>query len=105
MNSAKLHITKIVEDYIRLRPADFEIVKEGIKMQRGLHLDEFASAKLNGSAYTRALFEIPEELSQMFIMQLTEEEMEWFKAGGTNRKEGGLWFAKAFPAFALPSSI
>lgn len=105
MQSAKTHITQIVQDYIRLYPKDFETVKEGIKMQKNLHLDEFASAKLVGAPGMRGLFEIPVELSEMLIMQLSEEEMEWFKAGGANRKEGGRWFARAFPFFALPDSI
>lgn len=104
MEQAKQHITQIVHNYIRLYPEEFEIVKEGIKVQRNLHLDEFASAKGTGSEM-RGLYEIPESLSEMLIMGLTEEEMEWLKAGGLNRKEGGRWFAKTFTAFALPESI
>lgn len=105
MQSAKAHIRAIVENYIRLYPEDFAIVKKGIEMQRGLHLDEFASAKLAGSSDMRGLFEIPVDLSEMLITGLSEEEMEWFKAGGASRKEGARWFAKTFKAFALPDSI
>lgn len=104
MLTAQKHIRQVVETYIKLYPEEFEIVKEGIKMQRGLHLDEFASAKGTGSDM-RALFEIPVTLSEMLITDLSEEEMEWFKAGGRDRKEGGRWFAKTFTDFALPDSI
>lgn len=73
-------------------------------MQRGLMLDEFASARLQGSEM-RALFEIPVELSEMLIMGLSEDEMEWFKAGGADRKEGARWFAQTFKAFTLPEKV
>lgn len=74
-------------------------------MQRGLFLDDFASAKLQGSPDTRALFEIPVDLHEMLVTNLSEEEMEWFKAGGRDRKEGALWFAKTFKDFTLPNKI
>lgn len=103
MESAKTHITQIVKDYIRLFPEDYETVKKGIEMQRVMLQDEeFGTA--TGSEM-RALFEIPEDLSNMFIMQLTEEEMMWFKSGGTDGKEGGRWFANTFSAFTLPAKI
>lgn len=105
MQSAKTHVSQIVQDYIRLFPNDYETVKRGIKMQREMLIDdEFGIAKGTGSDM-RALFEIPVDLSEMLIMQLLPEEMEWFKAGGNNRKEGARWFAKAFPEFALPRSV
>lgn len=105
MESAKTHIKKIVEDYIKLYPGDYKIVKEGIEMQRKMLLDsEYGQASNTGSEM-RALFEIPADLSEMFIMRLTEEEMEWFKAGGPDRKQGGRWFAKTFKEFALPQKI
>lgn len=105
MESAKKHIKEIVRNYIRLYPGDYEIVKEGVKMQKGLLLDtKFGVAKGQGSEM-RALFEIPADLSEMFIMGLEPEEMEWFKAGGADRKEGGRWFAKEFKEFALPDNI
>lgn len=74
-------------------------------MQKGLHLDEFASAKKKGAPYTRALYEIPVDLQEMLIMGLESDEMEWLKSGGANHKEGGRWFAKKFKEFALPSSL
>lgn len=105
MPIAKKHIEQIVRNYIRLYPKDYEIVKKGIEMQRGLYLDDFASAKHSGSATTRALYEIPERLHEMLVMGLEEEEMVWLKSGGASHKEGGRWFAKTFPAFKLPRNI
>lgn len=105
-NSAtKKHIEAIVQKYILLHPEDYRIVIKGIQMQKGLHMDEFASAKKKGAPYTRALFEIPIELNEMLVMGLEPDEMEWFKAGGRTRKEGALWFAKRFKEFRLPENI
>lgn len=105
MHSAKAHITQIVDDYKRLFPDDYQTVVEGIKMQRDLLLDQQYGQAIGTGSDMRALFEIPADLSEMFIMQLTEGEMEWFKAGGSDRKQGGRWFAKTFREFALPSNI
>lgn len=105
MLTAKKHIAAIVGNYIRMYPKEFEMAKEGIRMQKGLYLDEFASAKLEGAPDMRALYEIPVTLHEMLVMGLDEEEMVWFKAGGRDRKAGGKWFAKTFKYFALPRSI
>ncbi len=105
MQQAKDHIKQIVENYIRLYPEDYVTVKKGIEMQRQTLIDdEFGVAEGTGSDM-RALFEIPVDLSEMFIMGLTEEEMEWFKAGGAERKDGARWFARTFKEFALPQKI
>lgn len=103
MQQAKVHIKKIVEDYIKLFPEDYETVKKGVQMQREALIDEKYGTGVGSEM--RALFEIPVDLSEMFIMNLTEEEMEWFKAGGVDRKEGGRWFARTFKEFALPNHI
>lgn len=105
MQSAKDHITQIVEEYIKLFPDDFATFKKAMEMQRHMLKDEQYAAAEGTSGQMRALFEMPVDLSEMLIMQLTEEEMEWFKAGGSNRKEGAHWFAKKFKAFALPQTI
>lgn len=105
MQQAKNHITKIVDDYKRLFPDDYQTVVDGIKLQREMLLDKKFGIALDTGSDMRALFEIPADLSEMFIMQLTEEEMEWFKAGGLDRKAGGRWFARTFKEFTLPQYI
>lgn len=102
MKEAKKHIREIVELYIKLNPQEFEDFKDGMKMVRAtLKDEEFGSA----NAYTRALYEMPETLNEMLITGLEEEEMVWLKAGGLDRKEGGLWFARTFKDFAIPNQI
>lgn len=103
MQSAKEHIRQIVEEYIKLFPQDFQLFKDGMQHVRGTLKDEkFGTTE---GTTMRALFEMPVDLSEMLIMQLSEEEMEWFKAGGIDRKEGGRWFAKTFPVFRLADSV
>lgn len=89
---------RIVKDYIQDFPEEFRIVKKGIAAKRLLTRNEFAN--LEGSDYSRALYEISETLSNLFITRLNEEQMVWFKT-----KEGARWFAREFQAFALPFSI
>lgn len=105
MQSAKDHITQIVEEYIKLFPDDFATFKKAMVMQRNLLKDpKWGVAEGTGSGM-RAIYEMPVDLSEMLILQLTEEEMEWFKAGGSDRKEGARWFGKTFKAFALPQTV
>lgn len=105
MQSAKDHIRQLVEDYIKLFPEDFELFKDGVKRVRATLKDEkWGTAEGTGSDM-RALFEMPVDLSEMLIMKLTEEEMEWFKAGGVDRKEGARWFVNSFPAFKLADRV
>lgn len=98
MPEAKRHIKKIVDDYIMMFREEHDIVKEMVAAKRGMTNGDFAL--LEGSKDTRALFEISETLSTMLVMQLNEEEIVWFKT-----KEGGRWFANAFPVYALPNKI
>lgn len=105
MITAKKHIKEIVKDYITMFPEEFAQFQEGMALQRNLLLDPtFAKAEGQGSDM-RALFEMPVTLSEMLITKLSEEEMEWFKAGGSNRKEGARWFAEEFPVFRTPDAI
>ena len=105
MKEAKAHIREIVRLYITLNPGEFSDFKKGIEMMRALKHDDYASAASMGSKDTRALFEMPVTLHEMLVNNLTEEELEWFKAGGPNRKDGGLWFARTFPVFRIPDKI
>ena len=105
MKEAKKHITDIVKLYVKLNPQEFEDFKKGVEMMRQMKYDDYASAANMGSKDTRALFEMPVTLSEMLINNLTEDEIEWFKAGGFDRKQGALWFARTFPAFRIPDKV
>lgn len=106
MTSAKKHITQIVQKYIKDFPQEFEDFKEGMKMVRATLKDEYGTALgVDSSSQTRALYELPETLHNLFIMELEEEEMVWLKMGGADRKQGGQWFARTFKDFCIPNRI
>ena len=98
MDYTKKLVKEIVKLYITNNPIEFDIVKRGIEMKRKLSRDEYAT--LEGSSASRALYEIPETLSTMFVSGLSEEQMLWFKS-----KQGAHWFCKNFDVFKLPNSI
>lgn len=91
MTTAKEHIKKIVEQYIKENPTEFELLKEAVVMKRAMYADGFEK-----SADMRPLFEMSEALFGMFITNLEEDEMLWFKT-----KKGGNWFAKEFKVLAF----
>lgn len=103
MNTAKAKIRKCVEDYIRDNAEEWTVFKAMMEQNRAALADEtFGEAQ---GTSVRALFEMPVTLHESIVTSLDEEELSWFKAGGSDRKQGGRWFAKTFPVFALPSKI
>lgn len=90
----KKKIKLCVVAYKRRYPDAYKIVTDAIQMKRGLNRDQYASIE---SSEMRGLYEIPEDLHQAFVMALDAEEITWFKT-----KDGGRWFARTFPQFALP---
>ncbi len=83
--------------YIKGNPDDYATVVKAIAYKRSLSDQKFAM--LEGS-HMRALFEIPEKLMQSLILGLDEEGTIWMR---TN--EGGRWFAREFPDFAVATVI
>lgn len=103
MQETKQRIKKVVEDYIKMFPDEYAIAIRGTEALRQMTTDEFAS--IDGIYYGRALYEIPETLHSMLANNLPEEDIRWLKEGGADRKQGGRWFAKTFPVFAIATSI
>jgi hypothetical protein len=75
-----------------------------VKIRQTLSDEKFGQAKDSGNEM-RALFEMPVSLHEIIVKNLSEDELDWFKAGGTDRKEGGRWFAQNFPTFRIPELI
>lgn len=105
MTSAKHKIKLAVRDYIKLFPEEWVAFKvQTESLRRTLKDQKFAEAKGTGSEM-RALFEMPETLHTILVNNLDDAEMDWFKSGGIDHKEGGRWFAKSFPEFRIPSNV
>ena len=105
LDDPKASIKQIVADYKQLFPDEYQIVIKGIQATREMTKDDYASFFDESSSENRALYEISETLHGMFVNALSEEELKWLKSGGLNHKEGGRWFARTFPEFALPTKI
>ena len=98
MQSAKSKLKKCVEEYSSLYPEEFSQFLQYMVMRRDeVAEEEFASVK--GSSM-RGLFEMPEVLHNLIVSRLDNDELEWLKSGGANKKEGGRWFQRTFPAFS-----
>lgn len=95
---AKKNIESVVAKYKFAFKDDYNAVVEAVEAMHHMVIDDFATTK--DSQTMRGLYETPEELYAMFIMELEPEEMDWFKT-----KEGGRWYAKRFKEFALPKNI
>jgi hypothetical protein len=91
-------ILNIVEVYKKAFPEEYKAVCDGLIMSRQLLADEMGTVKgeHSGASAQRVLYEIPEKLYQSIHTTLDGEELNYFKS-----KEGGRWFTKAVPQFAL----
>lgn len=102
MSPEQLQIATIVVNYKRQFPEEYKIVKKAIEAKKKMNRNEYAS--MDDTPFKvehfilRALYEIPETLSTMFVMGLDEGAIVYFKS-----KKGGIWFATQYPEFALPA--
>lgn len=104
MQSAKINIKKIVDEYIKMFPIEYEDFKHAMQYRRAtMHDAKFGTA--NTESGMRALFEMPVTLHDMFTNNLTTDQLKWLKEGGSDGHEGAHWFARTFPAFKLPENV
>lgn len=82
----------MVKAYIADHPEEYALVKQAIEMQR----EVIKAGMSDHTEDQKPLFEIPQQLSGLLVFLLDEEEGVWLKS-----REGGNWFAKTFPVFAL----
>lgn len=101
---AKYNIKAIVVLYRAEYPEEYAGLVRAVRMSREmLHDEEYATVKAKDATahgFQRGLFEISTTLDAMIVKALSIEELTWWKT-----KEGGYWFAKAFPEFALPRHV
>jgi hypothetical protein len=94
-----MRIRTAVADYMRMFPEDWKECQIEIGMQRQNLDNEYATINAT-HAIQRALFSVPEKLSIMIGKKLETDELVLFK-----EKEGGRWFAKEFPQFAISREV
>lgn len=95
----KTKIRTAVKDYFEMFQEDWLLVKPDIEKARGNKINDFAELK-DTHGVRRALFMLPEKLSTMIGMKLTDHERSLF-----TEKENARWFATEFPQFNLTSHV
>ena len=92
----KEDITRIVGEYIKDNPEEFESFKtmQRIKYEQ-LENPEFAKVK-DSYGMQRHLHEVPETLYNALSLQLEDEAWDYFIS-----KQGAIWFANKFPVFRV----
>lgn len=95
----KLKVRLAVKDYFEMFPEDWELCKLDIEYQKQNMKNDMAA--LEGThALKRALFSVPEKLSTMIALKLSDEERQAF-----SEKENARWFAGEFPQFRITKEI
>lgn len=94
-DSIKLKIEGIVADYKSLFPDEYSLIVKYLKQKRDLRINKFAEIKKT-DFIVRALFEIPETLSNMISSKMNKTEKEYWKT-----KECAKWFINRFKEFRI----
>lgn len=98
----KERISKIVEDYIRLFPAEYKQFKDAARKKVDSQRTKFGEVK--GDEYmVRVLFELPETLFGYMYTLLPEETIDWLWS--TKSKTGARWFAGKYKAFRVTEKV
>lgn len=91
MDSSKKKIISLVNKYVKEFPEENKLLKEAVVMKRNMYSQGFEKG-----TDMRPLYELTETLHNIFIRELTEDEMKWLKT-----KKGGNWFAKEFKVYSF----
>lgn len=102
MQSTKERIKKVVREYIKMYPLEYEQFLSSHRKKQDNKINEFAEFK-RSNQLIRHLFDIPETLYFALKLKLQPEQFDWLY--GFNEYEGqraGLtWFIRTFPQFKI----
>ena len=102
MDATKERVKKVVREYIRVFPFEYDQFLQSHKIKQENKINEFAEFKQHDQL-VRHLFDIPESLYLAMKMQLSDEQFCW--VFGTGEYEGNYagvtWFIKMFPQFKI----
>ncbi len=102
MQSTKERIKKVVKEYIKMFPLEYEQFLNSHRQKQDNKINEFAEFKQHDQL-VRHLFDIPETLFMALRMKLTTEQFDWMY--GFNEYEGNragvTWFIRTFPQFKI----
>lgn len=104
MNTAKTRVRELVQEYVRLFPAEFEAFKlaTAAKIDNLGAFNDFAEMK-GSDQIVRHLFDLPETLHYAIHRGLSDTEYDWLYSRGEFEKnrEGLQWFITTFPMFKI----
>jgi hypothetical protein len=102
MDSTKERIKKVVREYIRMFPFEYEQFLISHRQKQENKINEFAEFKQHDQL-VRHLFDIPESLYLACKMKLQDEQFDWLFGTGTYEGNyvGITWFIKMFPQFKI----
>lgn len=102
MDATKERVKKIIREYIRMFPTEYEDFMSAQRVRQENKVDKFAELK-GHDQLVRHLVEIPESLNLALKMKLEQEQFDWLF--GFNEYEGHYngftWFIKLFPQFKI----
>lgn len=102
MDATKERIKKVIREYIRTFPVEYEEFMSAQRVRQENKINKFADFK-GSDQIVRHLVEIPESLNLALKMKLEQEQFDWLF--GFNEYEGKYngfsWFIKMFPQFKI----
>lgn len=102
MDATKEKVKKVVREYIRILPLEYEQFLLSQRQKQDNKINDFAELK-GHDQLVRHLFDVPESLYLAFKMKLLDDEFEWLF--GTGDQEGNYkgvtWFMQTFPQFKI----
>lgn len=102
MDSTKDKVKKVVEEYIKTFPLEYENFLMSHRQKQDNKINAFAELK-GHDQLIRHLFDVPENLYFALKLNLQEEELGWLFGTGVYERTyiGVSWFIKAFPQFKI----
>jgi hypothetical protein len=102
MQSTKEKIKKVVIEYMKLFPAEYDAFLNSVRQKNEAKSNAYAEIK-GGDQMVRHLFDIPETLYYCFRTNLTDDEFNWIFGTNDHKKQraGLSWFIRTFPQFKI----
>lgn len=93
--TTKQKVRNAVSAYQKQYPQEYsDVISLVARKRKDLH-NQYGAA-LGDHAFERILYEIPETLNNIFVFNLTDDQLLWMKT-----KTGARWFTRTFKQFAL----
>lgn len=102
MDATKELVKKVVREYMRVFPIEYEQFLNSHRQKQDNKINEFAEFKQHDQL-VRHLFDVPESLYLAFKMKLPSEDFDWLFGTGVYEKSyvGVQWFMKTYPQFKI----